>query len=159
MVGRCRKAGVPRREGFTLVELLIIVALLGTIATIVVPAFLHYVERAVQSRVVQDLQDLQVEIEAFERFQERYPDDLDELSDGAPRYDRWGRPYQYLPSHSKLWNGKARKDRFLVPLNSDYDLYSMGPDGESSAPLTADKSWDDIVRANDGLYIGPANEF
>ncbi len=53
----------------------------------------------------------------------------------------------------------ARKDRFLVPINCDYDLYSMGPDGETTAPLTAKKSRDDIIRANDGAYVGPASEF
>ena len=150
---------LPRSGAFTLVELLIIIALIGTIATIIVPGFIGYIDRASIDRVIRDLLDLQVEIESFERFQERFPETLDELSDGVPRHDRWGNPYQYLSSESADWNGKARKDRFLVPLNSDYDLYSMGPDGVSVSPLTAAASWDDIVRANDGLYVGPANEF
>ena len=54
---------------------------------------------------------------------------------------------------------KPRKDRFLVPINSDYDLYSKGADGESVAPLTAAKSQDDIVRANDGEYLGLASRY
>ena len=53
--------------------------------------------------------------------------------------------------------GKLRKDKFLVPLNSDYDLYSMGPDGKSVPPLTAKASRDDILRANDGEFFGPAH--
>jgi len=53
----------------------------------------------------------------------------------------------------------ARKDRFLVPLNSDYDLYSEGKDGESMAPLSAPQSQDDVVRANDGAYIGLASQY
>ncbi|HNS56268.1 MAG TPA: hypothetical protein PKO34_04360, partial [Smithellaceae bacterium] len=52
--------------------------------------------------------------------------------------------------------GSARKDRFLVPVNSDFDLYSMGPDGVSTLALTAKNSRDDIIRANDGAYIGTA---
>jgi general secretion pathway protein G len=55
--------------------------------------------------------------------------------------------------------GQARKDRFLVPINSDYDLYSMGPDGMSASPLTAKISQDDIIRASDGLFIGRACDF
>jgi general secretion pathway protein G len=55
--------------------------------------------------------------------------------------------------------GQARKDRNLVPINSDYDLYSVGPDGRSVPPLTAHHSQDDIVRARNGAYIGPASEF
>ena len=52
-----------------------------------------------------------------------------------------------------------RKDKKLVPLNSDYDLYSMGPDGESKPPLTAKASKDDIVRANDGEFVGLAERY
>ena len=55
--------------------------------------------------------------------------------------------------------GKPRKDRFLHPINSDYDLYSMGKDGESVEPLTAKKSHDDVIRANDGSFVGLAVEF
>jgi general secretion pathway protein G len=32
----------------------------------------------------------------------------------------------------------------------------MGPDGQSEPPLTAAESKDDIIRANDGGYVGPA---
>jgi general secretion pathway protein G len=55
--------------------------------------------------------------------------------------------------------GKVRKDRFLVPINSTYDLYSMGADGRSVGPLTAAMSRDDIIRANDGAYVGLAEGY
>ena len=54
---------------------------------------------------------------------------------------------------------KQRKDHSLHPLNSTYDLYSMGKDGDSKAPLTAQASRDDIIRANDGGYIGLASGY
>lgn len=56
-------------------------------------------------------------------------------------------------------NGAKRKDRNLVPLNTDYDLYSRGPDGQSVSPLTAAKSKDDIIRANNGGYVGTAEDY
>ena len=49
--------------------------------------------------------------------------------------------------------------RFLVPLNSDYDLYSMGKDGVSSPPITAKPSQDDVIRASNGSYVGLASNF
>ena len=55
--------------------------------------------------------------------------------------------------------GGARKDKFLVPLNSLYDLYSLGKDGESVPPLAAKASWDDIIMANDGGFVGLAKDF
>ena len=51
------------------------------------------------------------------------------------------------------------KDKSLHPLNSDYDLYSMGKDGASTGPLTAKASRDDVVRANDGRFIGLAKDY
>jgi general secretion pathway protein G len=54
---------------------------------------------------------------------------------------------------------KPRKDKNLVPLNSDYDLYSMGKDGESQIPLTVKISHDDIIRANDGAFVGLAIDY
>jgi hypothetical protein len=50
-------------------------------------------------------------------------------------------------------------DHSLVPINTDFDLYSMGPDGRNSPPLTAKHSRDDIVRANNGAFIGVASDY
>ena len=55
--------------------------------------------------------------------------------------------------------GQTRKDKNLVPLNSDFDLYSMGPDGASQPPLAAPVSHDDIIRASDGAYVGSAEGY
>lgn len=55
--------------------------------------------------------------------------------------------------------GDVRKDRNLVPINSDFDLYSVGRDGESVGALTAKKSHDDVIRANDGSFVGLAVRF
>lgn len=65
----------------------------------------------------------------------------------------------YAAAGGNASRGTPRKDRFLHPINSDYDLYSMGKDGESVEPLTAQKSHDDIIRANDGSFVGLAVEF
>lgn len=55
--------------------------------------------------------------------------------------------------------GQVRKDRNLVPINSNFDLYSMGQDGQSRPPLTARVSRDDIIYANDGAFIGLAEDY
>ncbi|MFV2061167.1 MAG: prepilin-type cleavage/methylation domain-containing protein, partial [Gammaproteobacteria bacterium] len=55
--------------------------------------------------------------------------------------------------------GKARKDLSMVPLNTDYDLYSRGKDGASTPPLSAPVSQDDVLRANNGGFIGLASKF
>ncbi len=55
--------------------------------------------------------------------------------------------------------GKARKDRKLNPLNSDFDLYSLGKNGVSKTQLTNKDSLDDVVRANDGAFVGLAADY
>ena len=70
-----------------------------------------------------------------------------------------GQPYRYTNLDTAKGNGKARKNKNLVPINSDFDVYSMGKDGETAGPLTAKKSRDDVVRANDGRFIGLASEY
>jgi general secretion pathway protein G len=73
--------------------------------------------------------------------------------------DPWGHPYQFFNIKTAKGKGQMRKDRFMVPINTFFDLYSMGPDGQSVPPLTAKASRDDIIYAHDGEYIGPAEGF
>ena len=90
-----------------------------------------------------------------------YPQSLADVDgeDFSQVLDPWGNPYQYLNIAQGGPGGKVRKDKFLVPLNTDFDLYSMGRDGESLAPLTAKASHDDIIRANNGGYVGLAVDY
>jgi general secretion pathway protein G len=100
---------------------------------------------------------LQAAISAHDSFTGELPASLDELRIGS-RNDPWGSPYRYLRIEGRN-RGQWRKDRFLVPLNYDYDLYSMGPDGRSRPPLTAADSRDDVVRAGNGAFLGKAEDY
>ena len=55
--------------------------------------------------------------------------------------------------------GKGKGLEKDSPLNTDYDLYSMGKDGMSAPALTDDVSKDDIIRADDGVYTGLASAY
>lgn len=81
------------------------------------------------------------------------PVNLGELNLGT---DSWGNEYQFLDHSTVEGHGKKRKAWSQVPVNSQYDFYSMGPDGETSTPMTSEPGGDDIVVANDGQYIGVA---
>lgn len=74
--------------------------------------------------------------------------------------DPWGRAYVYYPFPAGAAPpSDARQDRFLVPINTRFDVYSLGPDGQSSPPLTSSYSRDDIVVAGDGGFTGRAVEY
>jgi general secretion pathway protein G len=73
--------------------------------------------------------------------------------------DPWGRPYVYTDLSQRGSRGRARKDGRLNPINSDFDLYSVGEDGRTAMPLTAPMSHDDVIRARDGGFLGLARDF
>jgi general secretion pathway protein G len=144
--------------GFTLVELLVVIAMLGTLSGIAIPAYSRYIDKARITKAIAEIIDLQKAIMLYEIEQDTLPDSLDDLGRGN-LLDPWGNAYQYLNFATVKGKGKMRKDRWLVPINDFYDLYSMGKDGRTVAPLTAAMSHDDIIRANNGRYIGLASEF
>lgn len=146
------------RAGYTLVEALIVIALIGVLATLGGLHLFHRVQRAKLVRAEGDLRSLEGEIDAFIVEHGSLPARLEDVVDIVPR-DPWGREYRYLPFQGQGWQGQVRRDRFLVPLNSAYDLYSVGPDGETRPPLPPPVSWDDVIRANDGFFLGRASEF
>ena len=142
---------------FTIIELLISVAILSLVFSIAVPLYQDYVKEGRISVAVQDLRNISFVLDDVLSDGD-LPSSLTDV--GINYNDPWGNPYQYLnlqdPSVNK---GQVRKDKNLVPINSDYDLYSMGPDGDSKGPLTAKASRDDIVRANDGGFFGEAQYY
>jgi general secretion pathway protein G len=145
-------------RGFTLVELLIAMAILLTISAIAMPHLVSALDSANVAKAVGDIHSIETDIVAYESVNGVLPDNLSQIGDDTI-LDPWKNPYQYLNHANLHGNGKARKDRFLVPLNSDYDLYSMGKDGQSVPPITSAKSQDDIIRVGSAGYIGLASQF
>jgi general secretion pathway protein G len=138
---------------------MLVMAIIGTLAALALPMYGQYVERGKEAQAMGDIEAIQAELAGYE-FLGKLPATLAEIGRGDLK-DPWGNPYQYLRFDPKAHGhpAGARKDRFLVPINSTYDLYSMGPDGKTTAALTAKASHDDIIRANDGAFIGLASEF
>jgi general secretion pathway protein G len=152
------RAARVRETAFTLIEVLIAIAIVAVLATIAVPAYSEYLERGRIAQAKTDIVNIDQTVARFELSNNgRVPDSLDQIG-GAPR-DPWGNPYQYLNLRNPANLGNARKDHNLHPINTDYDLYSMGRDGASVKPLTAGPSRDDIIRGRDGRFIGKATDF
>lgn len=145
-------------QGFTLLELLMVMAILLTIAGIAIPNLMAAVDQARIARAVGDIKTLEDAIVLYQTINGQLPNDLSQVGYGN-YLDPWHNPYQYLNHATMKGNGEVRKDRFLVPLNSDYDLYSMGKDGQSVPAITARISLDDVIRASDGSYLGLASQF
>ncbi len=149
-----------RAGAFTVVELMIGIAIVGILAAIAIPQFLDYRERVDTAQAVLDIQMMQTRIGDFRTEYGELPLALSDAVKPVPD-DPWGNPYEYLNLEAGLpgTNGMRRRDKNMNPINSDFDLYSKGPDGESQAQLVAAKAKDDIVRAADGGYVGIAERF
>lgn len=143
--------------GVTLIELLVVLAILGIVLAAAVPGYQMVTRKVDIATVKVDMNVIEQRIEIFFTANNRYPFNASELG-GMPN-DPWGNPYIYLNIGIQKGKGKLRKDKNLVPINSDYDLYSKGPDGKSVSPLTAKSSRDDIIRANNGAFIGVAEDY
>jgi general secretion pathway protein G len=146
--------------GITLVELMVALAIVAILSSISIPLYAEYIEKARIVRCVAEIKIISQVIDAYATDNSNYPASLADVN-FATLLDPWGSSYQYLNIQTAApgARGRFRRDRFLVPINTDYDLYSMGRDGDSTSPLTARQSRDDIVRANNGAYIGLASEF
>ncbi len=157
-----RNQSQKRVRAFTLVELLLTVAILGTLGAIAVPMYNNYIDEARNSAAMADIRKIEAGIVGFQAERGRPPNTLAEA--GIPtKLDPWGHPYEYLRLQFPDTDPKTipghRKDKHTNPLNSDFDLYSMGKDGKSEPALTGQDSHDDIVRANNGAFVGLASEY
>jgi len=144
-------------RGFTLIELMVTVALVGVLAAIALPSYTQWRNKAKNRQAAQDIAMMSTAIQAYFTDARAYPADLSAVGLNT-KLDPWGRAYQYLPAPANGHNGQ-RKDHALNPINSDFDLYSKGVDGATHLQLDNSASLDDIVRANNGAYVGLSSDY
>ena len=156
---RCPKSVTNFRTepGFTLIEVMIVIAIIGTLAGIALPNYIGYRNKAMIARCISDIKSIEKELLLFYIDNNTFPPNLNAIGLGNLR-DPWDRPYEYRPVSGSP-QGLLRKDHFLVPVNTDFDLYSKGKDGQSTSPFTAKASRDDIVRANNGQFVGSVSDY
>lgn len=152
-----RRAPACQQRGFTMMELMLGVLLLGVLFAIAVPVYNGYRERVRVAQAVRDIAVLSADVQRFSLENRSFPETLDQIG-GAIPLDPWGRPYEYYNVEGN-GRGGARKDRRLNPLNTDFDLYSRGKDGRTKPQVSQRDSEDDIIRASNGRYIGKAADY
>jgi general secretion pathway protein G len=145
-------------RGFTIVEMVIVMAIAGILVAIFLPALEQYIDKSRRMQSILDLAEMSTKIKQAEKSNGVLPESLADVGYGG-KLDPWGKPYEYFNLRTAHGNGQARKDKKLAPLNSEFDLYSIGRDGLTAPSLGHASSRDDVVRARDGGFIGPAQEF
>ena len=137
-------------------ELVCAIGVVALVASISVSGVNAYENRARAARAIGDIGTMSVQLYRWQSNTRKFPETLAEA--GLSKFvDPWGHPYRYV-NVATAKSGDVRHDRNSRPLNTDFDLYSMGPDGGTGSRLDEDKTHDDIVRANDGRFIGAAED-
>lgn len=144
-----------KHRGFTLTQLLVAVSVVGILSSIAVPSYQRYVERARVAQAIGDLGAIQIAIQKFMARTRALPATLAEVGAGGAE-DPWGQPYEYVVLGGL---GGSRTDHAGDPINTDYDLYSAGPDGDTAGSLLAAESADDVVRGNNGAFLGAVGHY
>lgn len=113
---------MKRNAGFTLIEVMVVVVILGILAAIIVPKIMSRPEQARVVKVKQDILAIQSALDLYKLDNSMYPttdQGLDALvkkptSDPIPQnwksegylqqlpVDPWGAPYQYVNDNEKL---------------------------------------------------------
>ena len=109
---RRRGSGVPafagktkrkrRERGFTLVEMMVVIVIIGLLATVVIINVMPATDRAAQTRVKADLATLGQALDMYRLENMRYPTAQEGLAALQPNYvrrlpnDPWNSPYIYV---------------------------------------------------------------
>ena len=145
-----------RLAGFTLVEVMIAVAIIGVIGSLSFTNYRIYIDRVRVARAIVEIKGISLHLTTGKNEDRGLPASL--VAAGLAKNDPWGRPYQYLRLNTPPQFG-ARRDQFLVPINKDFDLYSMGVDGLTTRKVNDPVSLDDVVRGANGAFVGLARNY
>lgn len=129
----------PRAEGFSLVEVMVVVVIIGLLAGVVAISAPHFLSRGKQNTARTEIATLSSAVEEFYSIHGRYPTNeeglqvLRERSESVPEplitqdpIDPWGRPYQY--------NSPGRDAAYeIVCLGGDGREGGDGADGDISS--------------------------
>lgn len=133
------QSGRNAQKGFTLIEVLVVVIILGVLASLVVPRLAGRTEEARAAAAQSDIEGgIALAVDLYEADNGRYPEKLEDLIAPPANARNWKGPYlkKGVPQdpwgQSYVYRFPGVENRFL------YDLLSVGPDGEPGTP-------DDVV--------------
>jgi len=124
--------GGLRQGGFTLIEIMVVVVILGILAAIVAPNVINRIDDASINRAKQDIRGIESALKLYYMDNSRYPttdQGLEALTTrpNDPSLRNWRGPYlDKLPRDP--WNNTYR---YLYPgRNGEFDVFTYGADNQ-----------------------------
>src|SRR5450830_1865603 len=123
MVMLTKPTGFNTAKGFTLIEVLVVLAIIATLLSMVAPRYFETVERSKETTLKHDLIGMRDAIDKYYSDTGNYPDALDDLV--AKKYLR-AIPEDPMTGSDKTW-------AITPPVNSNingsiYDIHSGSPE-------------------------------
>ncbi|MBA5875319.1 MAG: prepilin-type N-terminal cleavage/methylation domain-containing protein, partial [Nitrospira sp. CR1.2] len=84
-----------RQQGFTIIELMIAVAIVGALAGLAIPNYLGFLDKARVARAIAEVRYIERVIDSYEAAYDALPNSLAQAGAGE-MVDPWGNPYEYL---------------------------------------------------------------
>jgi general secretion pathway protein G len=127
---RSRTRGARSEAGFTLLELLVVLAILGLLAAIVGPQVLRYLATSRTQTAKVQIENVSAALDHFQLDVGRYPsteEGLDALIKPPQGVANWNGPYLKKPS--ALLDPWGQKYLYAIPgKHGEVDVYSLGSD-------------------------------
>jgi general secretion pathway protein G len=121
-----------RPNGFTLVELLVVLAILGLLVALAAPRVIKYLSSAKTDTARIQIEKLGGVLDLYRLERGRYPSEqegLVSLVERPPQLDAWNGPY--LKNRDALTDPWGRPYGYRSPgEHGEYDLYTLGADGK-----------------------------
>lgn len=121
-----------REAGFTLLELLVVLAILGLLAAIVGPQVIKYLDSSKSQTARVQAKNVVAALNLFKLDASRFPtqeEGVESLIKKPPNVANWNGPY--LPDQSAIVDPWGRTYLLRIPgEHGDVDVYSLGSDGQ-----------------------------
>ena len=136
-------------RGFSLIELLIVVAVIGLIAAIAIPNLVNAIQRARQTRSVADLNSLAKAVSMYGQDFADYP-----VQASLASVESLREPLTTYMANFNAHDGWMR-DFMYVSDGADYTMLSYGLDGAESLPYTRGPTgfFDEDIVMNNGMFM------